>query len=242
MTRSKTTSKIIEEGYFHISNSGLTFRIIENQNHWDEHGECVDWDVEIRFGAFGHGTSYRFPVMSNMAEYLANVFGRLHKRMSKMRLSGDYFDINHDTGLGGNLATVDAKIADGVDFREQMTAFGRQLSDEERREYRKQYRLLKKPFFGDLEVTGGTYLQELEKLRDMVREATYPEKYDGPARLAKVKPDLRQVFVEAPQCFLVATGGMTQEKRLELLSNLGIVDQELIAECLQIKSEGQATS
>jgi len=274
MAKEKPTTKTIEDGYFHISNSGLTFRLLEKSTpSKNDEGSSISWEVEIRLGAFGHGVSFRYPILANMAEYFANVFGRLHQRMLDLANTGDYKAVN---GYG-SARNVQATIADGLKFDALLKEEGHlevtcwhaagcdssgysstigysspgmedqgEGSDLEKKWVARGARLQElKALFGDIETDGSSYslLPIDEELRSNTRTMTWNEEWaGGPGRGEKAAKAIGDYFVKHPDQFKIYTPGFSEAKRRLILSRLGIVDQELIAECLQIKQEGQATS
>jgi hypothetical protein len=279
MPKDKPVTTTIEDGYFHISNSGLTFRLLEKAtpSSKDGFGPYLSWEVEIRLGAFGHGVSFRFPIVANMAEYFANVFGRLHQRMLDLRMSGDYKSVNGESTFS-RVNDVKVSIADGLNFHEILNQEGHlavqrshsasgdsdgnfassinyhapgmedqgEGSDLEKKWKARRARLreLKAPL-GNIRTDGGAYslLSLSEDLLKSTWEMTWDDTWtDGPARGKKAKKAIGDYFVKNPEQFKVYTPGFSEAMRRLVLNRLGIVDQELIAECLQVKSEGQATS
>lgn len=278
MAKNKPVTKTIEDGYFHISNSGLTFRLLEKAtpSSREGNGPSITWEIEIRLGAFGHGVSFRFPLMANMAEYFANVFGRLHTRMVELRMSGLYETVNGESPHGG-VKNVEVSVAGGLKFDDILDAEGHpdvacwhgagqdangsyssityrlpggdpqgEGSELESQWKARMARLreLKAPL-GAINTSGGSYrlLALDEDLLQNVREMAWTDEWtEGPTRGAKAKQLIGNYFECHPDCFKLYSPGFSEAKRRLVLSRLGIVDQELIAECLQIKLEGQATS
>lgn len=77
--------KVVERGYFHTGNSGISISMIEQvQNYdWDERDRnYYEHTLEIRHSAFGAGTVIQTPIAGPlMCDYYIEAFERLKARM-----------------------------------------------------------------------------------------------------------------------------------------------------------------
>lgn len=209
----ETKTTVLEEGYFHISNSGLTFNLLEHVRTWGDHGKVITWEVSIRFAAFGIETEFKFPILGNAAQYFGIVFTRLHERIERFRRGGDYHCVNRDGPYSTNICDVQVNVIDGIP-----TEFSsRPVSTT----------------FPKMNTKGERYVTAAKTLKSDVREALYEPELDSEERHQNaVKAKLAGHFQDHPEDFTLATGGMTEEQRHTLIARLEITDEALIQRLL----------
>lgn len=208
-----TKTTVLEEGYFHISNSGLTFRLLEHVRVWGDHGNVVTWDISIQFNAFGIGTEFKFPILGNAAQYFGVVFTRLHERIERLRRSGEHHCVNRDGPYSTGTCDVQVNVVDGIPTEYS----SRPVST----------------VFPHMAVRGERHASESKTLKSGVREALYDKQTTTSlSTLSAVKDKLVTIFRDHPEAFLMATGGMTDAQRRDLIARLEITDEALIQQLL----------
>jgi hypothetical protein len=97
----------LEEAYFHISNGGLTLKVVERIDHRDRKiyepykpGETIAemkkrhdtplgvvkltnrrWYMEVKLNSYGGGVSFKFPLVPLIVGWLVEVLPRVHGHM-----------------------------------------------------------------------------------------------------------------------------------------------------------------
>ena len=76
---------VVERGYFHTGNSGISIKMIEEVENYDWDEQDRNWyhhHLEISHGAFGANSSFRTPIAGPaMCQYYIDAFTRLRDRM-----------------------------------------------------------------------------------------------------------------------------------------------------------------
>ena len=90
MSKRKTTDRLMEEAYFHVSNGGMTVRT-NQRTHQDEDRKYHYHTMNIRMGSFGVSGEFEFPILSSKhAEAFIEILNAMRIRMEGQEIEGQY--------------------------------------------------------------------------------------------------------------------------------------------------------
>lgn len=73
--------KVLESAYFHISNSGLTLKIVE-KTHVNEE-DTPTWHFHVDLNAFGTSVGFNFPLVPTIVRWIREALQRVETCMAR---------------------------------------------------------------------------------------------------------------------------------------------------------------
>lgn len=85
---------VLQEAYFHMSNSGLTIRMIEKQHYENKKLKWVYHFLEFQNSYFGISNTYRIQIETpDFIDYMIYIFRQLKNRITDSEISDAYFHV-----------------------------------------------------------------------------------------------------------------------------------------------------